>query len=392
MKANSFKKLYIILFLLVLFIFQVYCPFVAKAEEEREEGYFTVYKEGTSEVIFLTNRMLYIGDQYLDEQNNLYEVVKISKDKAYAKFVKNVDIQSAIAQQEEKVFAQSNKTAGNSKEKVIAIYHTHSDESYIPTDGKSSIPYKGGIFKVGASLKRALEEKGIKVIQSSSSHDPHDSMAYQRSRRTATELLKTGPDAIIDVHRDGVPAEEYHGEVHGKPLAKVRLVVGRQNPQMSAINNFAWQLKANADKKYPGLIKGIFYGKGNYNQDLYPRTILVEAGTYTNSRYRAQDGANILADVIATTLYGEDYEKKITPKGKAITQVKGENKSATKTILWIFAIAIVGGGAFLVMSMGGFKEFSSKIKRFTGSDYTSFLHQKKDKKQDNEDSEDSEEK
>jgi stage II sporulation protein P len=161
---------------------------------------------------------------------------------------------------------------------------------------------------------------------------------------------------------------------------------------MSAINNFAWQLKANADKKYPGLIKGIFYGKGNYNQDLYPRTILVEAGTYTNSRYRAQDGANILADVIATTLYGEDYEKKITPKGKAITQVKGENKSATKTILWIFAIAIVGGGAFLVMSMGGFKEFSSKIKRFTGSDYTSFLHQKKDKKQDNEDSEDSEEK
>lgn len=71
--------------------------------------------------------------------------------------------------------------------------------------------------------------------------------------------------------------EEYQGNVNGRPLAKTQLVVGRQNPQMNTVNNFAQQLKAIADNKYPGLVKGIFYGKGGYNQDIYPRSILIEA-------------------------------------------------------------------------------------------------------------------
>ena len=37
-------------------------------------------------------------------------------------------------------------------------------------------------------------------------HDPHDAMAYDRSRRTAAELLKKNPIALLDIHRDAVPA------------------------------------------------------------------------------------------------------------------------------------------------------------------------------------------
>jgi len=360
-------------------IFWISCT-TTMAEEEREKGYYIVYEEGTNKKIFSTARVLYLGDQYLNEQNILYEIVKISGDKAYAIFKERVDIQRALDLPESQVMAEvfedeynTLKMSGAKKEKVIAIYHTHSDESYIPTDGKSSIPYKGGIFKVGTALKTALGKKGIKAIQSYQPHDPHDSMAYQRSRRTATELLKNTPDAIVDIHRDAVPAEEYQGNVNGQPLAKMQLVVGRQNPQMNTINNFAKQLKATADKKYPGLIKGIFYGQGGYNQDMYPRSILIEAGTYTNSRYKAQDGANIMADVIATTLYGEDYEKETTPRGGATTKIPGEGGGASKALLWIIGIIIFGFGAYMLISTGGVNELTAKIKRFSGREFANFL-------------------
>lgn len=356
----------------------------AMAEEEREQGYYVVYDEETNKKIFSTARVLHVGDQYLNEENLLYEVVKISGDKAYAKFKEKVDIEAALNLPGSENVAQISEdnsfvieASSAKKEKVIAIYHTHSDESYIPTDGKASIPHNGGIFKVGEALKSALEEKGIKVIQSRQSHDPHDSMAYQRSRRTAVELLKNGPDAIIDVHRDAVPAEEYQGTINGQPLAKIQLVVGRQNPQIEATNNFAKQLKATADKKYPGLIKGIFYGKGAYNQDLSPRSILIEAGTYTNSRFKAQDGANIMADVIATTIYGEDYAKESAPSPGATTKIPGEGRGASRALLWILGIAALGFGAYMLISTGGINELSAKVRRFSTREFANFLGTKK---------------
>lgn len=352
----------------------------AIAEEEKEEGYFTVYEEGTDKKIFATSMVVNIGDQYLDEDNNFYEVVKVSGDKAYARFLRKEDIAKSLDFPEAKAMAaavqgdyNTLKTAELKKERVIAVYHTHSDESYIPTDGRSSIPYNGGIFKVGGSLTAALERKGIKVIHSMKPHDPHDSMAYQRSRRTAMDLLKQGPDVLLDIHRDAVPAEEYQGDINGKPLAKVRLVVGRQNPQMSTVNNFAWQLKATADKKYPGLIKGIFYGKGGYNQDLYPHAMLIEAGTYTNSRYSAEDGVDFMADVIAATVYGSDYQKKVAPGGGATTQIPGEGGGTARAIGWIAGIAVVGLGAYMFISTGGWNELSTKVRRFAGSEFANFL-------------------
>lgn len=376
MKGTNKKVIGLILTVMFLWISCI----TALAEEEREKGYYIVYEEGTNKKIFSTARVLYVGDQYLNEQNILYEIVRISGDKAYAEFKERVDIQRSLDFPESQAMAEvfedeqdTLKFSDAKKEKVIAIYHTHSDESYIPTDGKSSIPHRGGIYKVGTALKTALEKKGIKTIQSFQSHDPHDSMAYQRSRRTATELLKNTPDAIVDIHRDAVPAEEYQGSVNGQPLAKIQLVVGRQNPQMNTINNFAKQLKATSDKKYPGLIKGIFYGQGGYNQDMYPRSILIEAGTYTNSRYKAEDGANIMADVVATTLYGEDYEKKITPGGGATTKIPGEGGGASKALLWIVGIIIVGFGAYMLISTGGINELSAKIKRFSGREFANFL-------------------
>ena len=60
---------------------------------------------------------------------------------------------------------------------------------------------------------------------------------------------------------------------------------------MQANMDFAKQMKAYYDEVQPGLIKGIFKAKGNYNQDLGPRTILIEVGTHTNSAEQAKSAA-----------------------------------------------------------------------------------------------------
>ena len=52
----------------------------------------------------------------------------------------------------------------------------------------------------------------------------------------------------------------------------------------------------------PMLVKGIYYGRGNYNQDLGPRTLLIEVGAHTNSRIRAERGAAMFATVLDRTL------------------------------------------------------------------------------------------
>ena len=124
---------------------------------------------------------------------------------------------------------------------------------------------------MGDELSKALERRGVEVIRSRERHVPHDAGAYQRPRRTVEEILKQNPDAIIDVHRDAVPKEEYLEKVERQERVQIQLVVGRQNQNMAPIRAFAEGLKKQSDEKFPGLIRGIFMARGKYNQDVSPR-------------------------------------------------------------------------------------------------------------------------
>lgn len=80
------------------------------------------------------------------------------------------------------------------------------------------------------------------------------------------------------------------------------IVVGRQNPNMGSNLDFARYVKKQADELYPGLMRGIFIGRGSYNQDLYPNALLFEIGTDQLSRESAERGARNLGDVVAQVL------------------------------------------------------------------------------------------
>jgi stage II sporulation protein P len=311
-------------------------------QELRGGEYVSILDEKNGSVIDKTSRVVYVGDEVINENNISYRVTSIKGDKAMAKKIGKVkdivwnpewDIKPAVS--------MNNKTQ-------VGIYHTHSAESYVPTDGTDTIPARGGIFKVGAALANTLTGKGVSAIDDKTPHEPQDANAYHRSRRTAVKLLQTRPIALLDVHRDGVPDPDFYKKtVMGENIARIRLVIGRQNPNMAANLSFAKNIKAYMDKQKPGLIKGIFIGKGDYNQDLSPRALLLEVGTHTNDRFRAQKGAAIFADAFPSLL------NLLTTKG--VDGTTSESKSGFSAVAWILGIVLIGGGTFLIISKGSLK-------------------------------------
>ena len=96
-----------------------------------------------------------------------------------------------------------------------------------PSDGTYSDEERGSIYEIAHALADALEEKGAETEVSDELHHPHDAGAYRRSRQTAVQLLKSGPDAIFDIHRDGIKdPDEYAVTIGSKEASKIRILVG----------------------------------------------------------------------------------------------------------------------------------------------------------------------
>lgn len=344
-------------------------------EQELKPGeYISIVDEKSGKVVDEMSRVVYVGDELISENNENYEITRVRGSKAFAKMTGKA---TDIVWKDEWDVAPA--ASSGTKNNTIAIYHTHSDESYVPSDGSESIPAKGGIFKVGATIAETLRAEGIKVVDDKTPHEPHDANAYHRSRKTAVNLLKNNPIALLDVHRDGVPDPDfYNKELDGKDITKVRLVVGRQNPKMSTNLTFAKNIKAYMDKHEPGLIKGIFIGKGNYNQDLGPRTLLIEVGTHTNTRDRAEKGAAIFANAFPSVL-----NIKSTPGG-GTTGGGGngtpESKSSWSTAGWIIGIVLIAGIGFLFISTGSMKGMKSKLGELGKTEFANFFGLKKFKR------------
>lgn len=335
-------------------------------ENERDDGgYYTIVDENGN-ILDKMSRVVYVGDELIAEDNNHYRVEKIEGDTAIAKKIS----ENVLAEYEELVRAalKEQTIPVQTKNKSVAIYHTHSAESYVPTDGTDSIPGNGGILKVGDKLTQTLKEKGVNAIHSKTPHEPRDANAYRRSRRTALELLKSGPATIIDVHRDGIPDPNFYSkEIAGNNATSIRLVVGRQNQNMQANLDFAKAIKAGMNEYYPGLVKSIFMAKGNYNQDLSPRSMLLEIGTHTNERSQAEAGAKLFADALPSVLGIATN----VPDNKTNTSATGGGDWSA--LWWVLGLVLVGGALFLLVSTGSLQGAKDKLKQFSSSEWANYL-------------------
>jgi len=323
---------------------------VVWAHETEFGQYYSLYDE-SGQLIHQTGLIVNEGDIYIAPDNTRYIVTQLDGYKAICKNDGQEEMPDLDNPDQQQAFLNDGvlPVLTKGKKPTIAVYHTHSDESYVPSDGKESIRGGGGIFDVGEALVNELKNLGFNVQYSKNKHDPHDVNAYNRSRKTAASLLKKGPDAIIDVHRDAVPANVYEANVKGVEATKVKLVVGKSNPNMKTNLEFAKSIKAAMDKKQPGLSNGIFIGKGDYNQDLNPRAILIEVGSHTNSKEEAQQGVKLFANVLPTVL-GTNTATASTSAEAARKPLNQNNQGAGTTILIILGVAAAAVGCFYLIN------------------------------------------
>ncbi len=195
-----------------------------------------------------------------------------------------------------------------SEESLVAIYNTHTGETYALTDGLERLHEKrGGVVKVAEALERELEEKyGIRVARSDVIHDANYSTSYARSQETLRGLLADNPSTqvVLDIHRDaGKSRENSIVTVNGQTVAPVLIVVGSDArapfPTWRQNYNFARELAAEIDRQHPGLCLGVRIKEGRYNQFLHPRAVLLEVGSVSNSTEEAVRSARLLAGPVA---------------------------------------------------------------------------------------------
>ncbi|MHB0884541.1 MAG: stage II sporulation protein P [Bacillota bacterium] len=263
-----------------------------RPEGERARGFTTILGEDR-QVLLRTGLSVSRGDEFITGVENAhYIVTRIFGRTAVARLVAPATAPKAVP-------SQTQRTSGS---RTIVIYYTHSDESYTPEDGTPTIPGNGTIYEVGTTFAAALRSAGFVVVDDPTRHDPHDNQAYIRSRRTAYQDIQMyNPFAVLDLHRDSAPASDYIINIGGQQAQEVMIVVGQQNLTMAANLFVAKQIKATADGLYPGFVKAIFMGHGNYNQDLMATALLFEFGTETAPRAAANQSAKLMANVLAQT-------------------------------------------------------------------------------------------
>jgi stage II sporulation protein P len=333
-------------------------------EAELEPGDFFTVVDQDHETIDLLGHMVVPGDEIITGEGKRYRIEKTRDRTAYARLL-GID-RDVLAW--EAYFERATIPVGAlGPRRDVGIYHTHSDESYVPTDGTHSIPYRGSIMKVGGRLSNKLTDHGTRTIHDVTPHDPHDAAAYLRSRKTATRMLRQNPIALFDVHRDGIPDPDfYRQQVAGVDIGQIRMVIGRQNPRMSSNLDFAKRLMTYTNKVYPNTVKGIFMGRGSFNQDLMSTALLLECGTYTITRHEAERGVALLADSVPVVLGLTDPGPGFPGIARPIAGRDAASPGAWQALAWILAAAVVGVGGYLVISAGSWEKAIARLKGFWG--------------------------
>ena len=203
----------------------------------------------------------------------------------------------------------------------ILIYHTHSQENYADQAGSGG---KGAVVALGEELAERLRAKGYQVWHDTTAYDMKSghldrSRAYTYACEGVTNLLQKYPSiqVILDVHRDGV-SEQTHlvTQIDGKPTARIMFFNGTSetpdgaieylaNPYRKENLAFSFQMKWDADQRYPGFTRTIYLKGLRYNLHLRPRSALIEVGAQTNTYEEAVNAMDPLAELLDRVLTGE---------------------------------------------------------------------------------------
>ena len=208
------------------------------------------------------------------------------------------------------------ETVLNINKENILIFHTHTCESYTPSE---QFPYQQtgnfrttdlnySIARVGSELCNYLLGFGFNVTHDKTYHDyPAYSGSYTRSCATVENVLKTNSsDIIIDLHRDAIGSKSNYDpsvKIGEDIAAQLMFVIGTNggglyHPNWQSNLKFAIELQQKANEMYPGLFKPMIVRSSRYNQHLGSAACIIEVGATGNTLEQCLNSMKYLAKVI----------------------------------------------------------------------------------------------
>lgn len=152
--------------MLALALYAAFLP-TASADDLTESLHVAV--DGTGAYLFSISGEISEGDEYISADNILYRIASVQNGNAIAEKIGEEampDVSWLEVGEAQPVFAPeiavpAANTKSDDSRKLIAMYVTHSDESYVPSDGTQSVNGQGGIYDVARNFRDALQQQGI---------------------------------------------------------------------------------------------------------------------------------------------------------------------------------------------------------------------------------------
>ncbi len=204
---------------------------------------------------------------------------------------------------------------------IALIYHTHTSESYTPTETYNYKPrdkayhtddLNYSVARVGEEMAAELKRLGVATIHDKTVHDiPTYMTSYSNSLKTVQKLIKQYPSLkiLIDLHRDAPFPEASRSrelttvKIDGTTYSRIMFVVGSDtnfpHPNWKENYNFCYLLNEMIENKYPGISRGILLREERFNQHLSNKAILVEIGSHGNTMEESIRSAKLFANTLA---------------------------------------------------------------------------------------------
>lgn len=197
----------------------------------------------------------------------------------------------------------------------ILVYHTHGQEAFADSGDAAG---QKTIVQVGEYLCKILREKyGYNVIHITDSFDLINgvldrSKAYDYAYNTVSKVLEENPtvEVVIDLHRDGIDESQHLvTNINGKQTAKIMFFNGMSrmastgdigylyNPNREMNLAMSLQMKVKAMEYYPEFTRRNYLQAYEYNLQLRPKAMLIEAGAQTNTFQEELNAMEPLADI-----------------------------------------------------------------------------------------------
>lgn len=202
----------------------------------------------------------------------------------------------------------------------VLIVHTHGSECYseskeYPTSLTRTTDKSKNVVRVGAELKKVLEQYGIATLHCEELHDDVSFLsAYKNSKKTIDSYLKQYPTIqyVIDVHRDSIVKAEAEviktmSAIETNDHAQLMLVVGTNengadHPFWQDNLRFAAEIQNTANTYYPTLMRPVNLRKSSFNHQVSKGAFILEVGSFGNTLEEAINAVKLFGKTFARTL------------------------------------------------------------------------------------------